>query len=476
MKNMELTVLGGAREIGANCYYLKLHGQRPSGTDTRGILLDAGLHPKKQGTAALPNFAAVPGDVDEILISHAHLDHVGALPMALKHFPRSRVYMTGPSSLLALRMLRNAVAVSSFRSAGRIANRRALRLNSLEASPLYSYDHVEWVEQVALTHEPGQTFTLANVAGEEPKVTFFSSGHVLGAVGILLEYGGRRLFYTGDTCATGQHLIGPARYPRSGVDILLMESTHGADIESDLARDRKSFHRAIAELGAFISSVAERGGSVLIPVFALGRTQEILGILQSLMRRALIPTLPIFISGLAHGICRIYDATRLTSDRLHSGLRLEDIGYRLLDPDKWDDPTLLKQPCILAVSSGMMFEGTTSHSLACRILPEAKHGLALVGFLDPESPGYRVANTAWGETVDLGGEIGPVRVACTVRRFSFTAHSRASQLLQTVKDLHPAQVILVHGDDAAARGLSTKIADFDGVRVTVASAGETICL
>jgi cleavage and polyadenylation specificity factor subunit 3 len=442
---LALTVLGGAQEIGANSYHLDLGGS--------GLLLDAGIHPKRQGREALPGFGAVKGEVDAILISHSHLDHVGALPVALERFPAAKVYMTGPSALLAIRMLRNAVAVSRNR----------------DGTSLFSHDHVEWVEQVVSTLEPDRAFTLDTVGGR-PTIALTNAGHVLGAIGVLVEHRDRRFFYTGDTCANGQYICGPARYPQPPLDLLLMDSTHGADPEPDLGRDRRSFGRAVTDLGRFITTVASRGGSVLLPVFAMGRTQEILGVLYELGRRGRIPRLPVHISGLAQAVCRIYDTTRRDSDRRRPTLRLEDLGYRILDPDSIADPAFLQEPRILAVTSGMMFPNTSSNLLAQRMLPDPRHGVAFVGFLDPDSPGYRVARARAGEEVSLGatpGEGPRVPVACDLCHLGFTAHSRASQLIRTACELKPRHVVLVHGDVAATETLAQRMREA-GLTVTVA--------
>jgi Cft2 family RNA processing exonuclease len=460
MSDVRLTILGSAREIGASCHCMTLGGH--------SILLDAGLHPKRQGRAALPALEAAPEDVEEILISHAHLDHVGALPVALRTFPRSRVYMTEPTALLAVRMLRNAVAVARNRGAG-------------QGPPLYNDEHVEWVEQVLHTARLGHPLSLQRAVGEAPRVTFLSAGHLLGAAGILVEHRGRRLFFTGDTCSSSQHICGPASYPPAPIDLLLMECTHGAEAALDQQaafdeeRDGPGFSRAKRDLASFISTVAERGGSVLLPVFALGRTQEILGVLQDLARQHAIPRLPIYISGLAHAICRIYDATRLDSERRHPELCLEDIGFRLLDPERREDPRLLDQPCLFVVTSGMMFPGTSSCALARRFLPDPKQGIAFVGFLDPESPGYRVACSTPGEKVDLQDQRAPLPVACEVKRFHFTAHSRAHQLIQMAEDLRPERIVLVHGELEASGALSAQLTR-RGHHVIVAEERETIVL
>jgi Cft2 family RNA processing exonuclease len=451
-----LTILGGAREVGANSYHVEFKAGvlRPS----HGLLLDAGMHPKKQGEAALPAFDAVSEEAEAIIVSHAHLDHVGALPLALKRFPRARVTMTAPTAALAVRMLRNAVAVGRNRNRGRSA-------------PLYTEEAVEWVQQVLRTRDPGRTFPLDESGGDCPAVTLYSAGHLLGAVGVLVEWRGRRLFYTGDTCASAQLWSGPGCYPQGPVDLLLLDSTHGADEALDVERDAQAFARGIEELGEFISTVAARGGSVLMPVFAMGRSQEILGVLQELRSQRKIPQLPIYVSGLTHVFCRLYDAIGGAAEtgRHRPSFRLEDVGYRLLNPERMDERTVLATPSILALTSGMMFPGTLSHHFARAILPDSTHGVALVGFLDEETPGYRLAHATPGDTIDLSGEAGRVRVSCSVRCFPFTGHSRASQLLQTVARLRPEHVVLVHGSDAAVESLARRIADLGLAKaVTVA--------
>ncbi len=439
-----LTTLGGGREIGANGHHLDLGGL--------GLLLDTGMHPRLDGAAALPDFDAVTGEVDAILISHAHLDHVGALPVALKRFTRSRLYMTGPTALLATRMLRNAVSIN--------------RLRAGDEPPLFSHEEVEWVEQITVTCEMDEQVELDGPGGQRVQLRFLNSGHLLGAAGVLVQCGGRRLFYTGDTCAAGQQICTAATYPRGDVDLLVLECTHGADEDDD---PPPSFADAAEQLGRFIRRVADRGGSVLIPVFAMGRAQEILAALYRLALQQKIPPLPIHLSGLAHAVCRIYDATRRDSVRNHPDLRLGDLGYSILRPDVMDPETLLERPCVLVVTSGMVFPRTASHVLAQAMVPDPRHGVALVGYMDPESPGHALA-TADG-ALDLGH--GPVKVAAEIRRFPFTAHSSAAELVQLVRRLTPRRVALVHGDDHAVEALARRLAPFP-VSVTVAEPGGTM--
>jgi len=448
---LAITPLGGAREIGANSYHLDLGGA--------GLLLDSGLHPKLRGKEAVPRFDRVSGEVDAVLVSHAHLDHVGALPVALRRFPRARVYMTPATARLAVRMLRNAVTVA--------------RRHGQEAEQLlFGHDEVEWVERVVAPLELDTPTRLDLGPGVRARVTFLGAGHLLGAAGILLEWGGRRVFYSGDTCASGQYICGPARYPEGPLDLLVLDSTHGQDPLSDPEGDRRSFQRATEALGRFITRVAEGGGSVLLPVFAMGRTQEILGVLHHLTRAGSIPSLPIHVSGLAESVCRIYDATRRTTRRHHPELELGEMQHHVLQRGEARRGDLLSSPRILAATSGMMMEGTASHTLAARMMESGRHGVGVVGYVDPSTPAYRVLHAREGEPVDLGGDVGTIRRRCAVQRFPFSAHSRASQLLDTVAALRPERVLLVHGDSGAVEALARGIRGL-GSKVWVAEPGQT---
>ena len=441
-----LTILGGAREIGANAYYLDLDGT--------GLLLDAGLHPRRQGKEALPLLDAVSGEVDAILITHAHLDHVGALPLALRAFHRARVYMTGPTSRLALRMLRNAVSISRNQSDGREA-------------PLFGHEEVNWVEQVVHIQEPGQTLSLDSAPGRPPRITFLDAGHLLGAVGVLIEHQGRRIFYSGDTCAHDQFIMRGATYPKGPLDLLILDSTHGADEAPDLTRDKQAYTRSTHDLAAFIREVFQRGGSLLMPVFAMGRAQELLGVLHHLRQNGGIPEeMQVHLSGLAHAVARIYDETREQSPRSHPELRLGETGYQLVRPERLSDPAVLDTPGIFAVTSGMMIPGTSSHRLARTLVQQPRNGVAFVGYLDPSTVGHALATASPDQLLDLGGP-APVRVACPVRRFDFTAHSRASQLLESVEAMRPAQVVLVHGDGPAVERMAQHLSSLP-CKVTIA--------
>jgi len=435
---MRLTCLGGAGEIGANSYFLEV--------GSLGLLLDAGMHPKREGAAALPRTEAVTGDVDNILITHAHLDHVGALPYVWKKFPRARIHMTHTAWRFAARMLRNSVNVMRRRaeSAG-------------EAGPLYDFDAVEDLADVVETHDLDTPVEL----GRGVSATFVSAGHIPGAAGILLHDGAshlpgvpRTLFYTGDTCASSQLLIPGARYPEGPLDVLLTESTYGGNLVADGIRREdvmREFSRAVAR-------VVERGGVVLLPVFALGRAQELLFALWTLMRKGRLPGgVPLFLTGLARALTRLYDETRRDTPRTDPTLRLETLGAAVLEADEIAAGAP-EGPAIVLASSGMLLPNTAANALARRVLARPEDAIFIVGYQDPESPGYRVQHSTPGALIDLGDGRAPVERRCDLARFHFRAHSTRGELVRAARRMKPRRAVLVHGDPASARSLGDELA------------------
>jgi Cft2 family RNA processing exonuclease len=422
---LRFTALGGAGEIGANSYHLEL-GAFP-------LLLDAGMHPKKQGTDSLPLFASVEGrPVEAVLISHCHLDHVGALPEALNRNPHAAIYMTPPSAQLAPKML------------GNMANLMRLQLRQGGPKPTFGFDEVEMLDQLIDTVPFGASIGLRHGLGGDPgpvRALFHHAGHIAGAAGIELRWEGHSWFYTGDTCAADQHLVPGAYYPSGPVDVLHMECTAGADEEGD-QRDREQEVERFTER---VNRVLLRGGLVLIPAFALGRTQEMLKLLYDLQGRGDLARVPIHISGLGKAVSQIYDATRMVSTRLDPSFRLASMNCPVLERDHLLSGRAPERPCIVLATSGMMHEETPSNLLARVVLPNPKDAIFFVGYCDPDAPGARVLQANSGDKValDAGGLLYDVRAE--IARFHFSAHSRRSDLVRMAEKMRPRRVVLIHG-------------------------------
>lgn len=423
---MRLVSLGAAGEIGASSHFVSLGGS--------SVVLDAGLHPKREGPEALPRLDAIPDEVDHILVTHSHLDHVGALPVVARRLPHARIHMTEATARFALRMLRNGASV--------------LRRRFEQGGPpaLYGFDAVDDLDDLIERHPEGKPLAL----GRGLKARFVSAGHIPGAAGVLLEGAGRTLFYTGDTCAASQLLVPGARYPQGPIDVLLTESTYGGNLLADGVRAEEEARR----FATAVRAVLDGGGRVLLPVFALGRAQELLFLVHVLTQKGRLPEVPVYLTGLARAVTHLYDETRQLTPRRDPTLRLERLHFEMLDEE-----ALLsggpEPPAIVLASSGMLLPYTISNRLARHVLGEERDACFIVGYQDPDSPGFRVQHSAVGDLIDLGDGKPKVARRCRVERFRFRAHSSRAELLAAARRMRPRTTVLVHGDPASVDSLGT---------------------
>jgi Cft2 family RNA processing exonuclease len=446
-------------EIGASAWWVVLDGHR--------LLLDAGTHPKREGAASLPLYGLVRAqDLDAIAISHCHHDHVGSLPVALQHFPAAHVLMTELSYFLVERILHNSVNVM----------KRQRENLGIREYPLFTHEQVDDLAPVFQGFKYNREVEWASFSrprddAPSPTLEFFDAGHTLGSSGILVRGFRQTLFYTGDVCFRDQTVLRGARFGGVKADVLIMETTRGGrSAGPDYSRETES-----ERLAAAIEKVLHRGGSVLIPSFALGRTQEILALLALLMDGGRIRKQPVYIGGLGRVFTEIYDLQSHRGNRLHPELQLHDsLNLVVLDPKKAGEIKLTGRH-LFVLTAGMMTENTAAHDMAWRMLGDARHGVFFVGYADPETPGGRLKSSRLGETFMFSGISGAVERQCEVEEFDLTAHAQREDLLDFVGQVDPHSVVLGHGD-AAAR------AWFDGqirhrhprIKVLQPGPGETV--
>ncbi len=449
--NFSFTLIGGENEIGANCYYLSVDGT--------GIILDAGLHPEKNGSEALPKFGLLDNlSTDFIFISHAHTDHIGALPYLIQKNPHIKIYTTPQTRDLAEVMLHNSLALTQKEIA--------------DSDPLPKYTH----EQVDLLTEsfnvikyneslPIQGYR--HFSNEDIQVTFLDAGHILGAAGILLQTNDIRIFYTGDTNVSKQSILAGADYPQHPVDVLILETTSAS---SDTNTNRQDEAKRLAKS---INKIVEKGGSILFPVFALGKFQETLALLHNLMHKGAIPILDIYTGGMGCEISDIYDIHRYNTKRNIKDFCLKDIPQLPIDYEELLTAKYFKVPSIVLASSGMMFEGTTSFALAQRWLKEKNFGIFFVGYLTPDSPGYTILNSKTGDIIELSNTSDKIKVAAEVEYFRLTSHSNRDDLISLVKKLQPKTVVLVHGEQSGIDWMEKELsARFPSIKIIKPKIGE----
>ena len=428
--------IGGADEIGANSYYLNIFGT--------GIVLDCGIHPRKIGTDSLPNFDLIDElPVDFVFISHAHQDHIGSLPYLIKKFPHAVVYSTWQTKEIAELTLHNSVKIMKE------------RMSDTDQLIPYTHDEIDLLVQSIRPFDYNETFSLRGLRHEIDgaiKVTFFDAGHILGSAGILLEHQDKKIFYTGDINLSEQEIMNGAILPKCKIDVLITESTYAGTA----SQPNKTWKTETKRLASSINKIVSNGGSVLIPVFALGKTQEILMTIHNMIQAGLIADTPLFAGGISKKISRRYDYNKYKVKRNYVDTELTDIPFTdLYETDVLTE--MRRKPVIALASSGMMLERTMSFDLAREWIRYKQNAIFIVGYMDPDTPGYKIEIAKQGDEIIFNENLTPVKVNCTVKRFTFPSHTRREELLQIAAQLSPDRVIIVHGENASVDWLGMNI-------------------
>jgi Cft2 family RNA processing exonuclease len=366
----------------------------------------------------------------------------------MRRQPQARVLMTYPTVKLSDIMLHNSVNVMS-------RQRDELALRSY---PLFTHRETDQAAELWQSVGLRQYWTLAGERVPKPvdgpTFEMYDSGHILGSTGILFRAEGRKIFYTGDVNFLDQTLMRSADFPEEKVDVLIIETTRG-DRSLDPAYSRRS------EEQRFLTALEEafdQGGSVLIPVFALGKTQEILTMLYRFKRNGALKETPIYIGGLSTKITVAHDQLASLTTRQHPGLQLLDSIEPYVLSGREIATTQVNRRRIYALSSGMMTEKTLSNQLAQRLVGDPRQSIFFVGYADPDSPGGRLKAAQPGGPVQLDGQLPGRSLACSVKEFDFSAHAPREMLFDYIRKVAPRIVVLVHGDPSAIGWFAAKIA------------------
>src|SRR5437879_4132600 len=287
---MRIANLNPDKDIGASSWFVEMEGHR--------LLMDAGTHPKLEGRGSLPLYDLVKNEeLDAIAISHCHHDHVGSLPVALRYFPHAHVLMSELSYFLVERVLHNSVNVM----------KRQRDELGIKEYPLFTHDEIDELTPVFQGYKYNRevdwaSFQKVRSGALSPTLEFYDAGHALGSAGIMVRGQKETLFFTGDVCFHDQTILRKARFEDVKADVLIMETTRGnRALPPGFTREGE-----IERLSQSIQRVLERKGSVLMPTFALGRTQEILALLALLMGEGKLQPQPIYIGGLRRVFTEIY--------------------------------------------------------------------------------------------------------------------------------------------------------------------------
>ncbi len=436
---MKLSFYGANREVTGSCHGVEVNDKR--------ILIDCGM---LQGSehAYGQDFPFDPTSIDYVIMTHAHIDHSGRLPLLVKQGFRNKIYATGATVNLLEIMLRDSAHIQEVEAGWK--SRKGKRSGGKEIEPLYTVQDAEEVFQYIVPCSYNEDITI----DEGLKLRFVDAGHLLGSafVELWLTEGGvtKKVVYSGDIGNIGQPIIRDPQYI-SEADIAVMESTYG-DRNHEVSADYTE------DLAKIIDKTLGKGGNVIIPSFAIGRTQELLYFFREMKERGLVksaPDFPVYVdSPLANAATRIYGGD------LEGYLDEETIAvikagkeYLCFDDlrisETSDDSKAInfdKTPKVIISSSGMCEAGRIRHHLKHNLWrPEC--AVVFVGFQAKGTLGRILIDKA-AEKVMLFGE--EIAIKCNIYSFrGMSAHADRDGLLKWVRafDPKPEKVFVVHGEE-----------------------------
>jgi len=432
-------------------------------------LLDCGLYQGHRDEAERINrtFRFDPAGLDAVVLSHAHLDHSGNLPTLVAQGFGGPIHATAPTTDLCAPMLGDSAFlmqrdVEHVNRHGRGRPRR---------QPLYAPQDVDRTLASFQSHPYHASWNLFDGV----RVEYFDAGHILGAAITTFEFTAngqkRRLCMGGDLGRAGRRILKDPETP-PGADVLVLESTYGN-------RDHPDRDRCGEDLSRIVHRTLDRGGRLLVPAFAVGRTQELVATLHDLMEHKRIPEIPVFVdSPLAskatevfrhHPECFDEETRRQFAEGDGSPFGFGRLRY-VGSPEESKALNARRDPCIIVAASGMCEGG--------RILHHLQHGLGnerntvlFVGFQAEGTLGRRLREGA--ETVSIFGE--PVRRRAEVAAIDgFSAHADQGELVAWVASMNPRpkRVFLVHGEMDPAAALAEKLVERLSVDVHIPALGE----
>jgi Cft2 family RNA processing exonuclease len=313
--------------------------------------------------------------------------------------------------------------------------------------PLFSHDEVDDIaprfEGFKYNREiDWAAFHKSRAGFLSPTLEFYDAGHALGSAGLMVRGQKETLFYTGDVCFHDQTILRSARFEDVQADVLVVETTRGGrDLPQGFNRETE-----IARLRQAIRQAVETKGALLIPTFALGRTQEILALLALMIGEGELRPQPIYIGGLGRVFTEIYDLEAHRTHRQYPNLQLhETLNLVVLDQGQVDKMRLTGGR-IFVMTAGMMTENTAAHNLALRMAGDENQAIFFVGYTDPDSPGGRLRAAAPGETFLFSPSGGKVTRSCQIEDFDLTAHANRNEMLEFISQVEPRAVLLAHGE------------------------------
>lgn len=466
---MRITFHGAAREVTGSMHLIEVNNQR--------ILLECGMYQGRRAETYERNlhFPFDPKTIDAMVLSHAHVDHSGNLPNLVKQGFAGNIWCTAATRNLCVYMLLDSGHIQESDAA--YLNKRRAKEGLPPIEPLYTQEDA----RACLGQFIGAGLRRPVAVADGVRATFYNAGHILGSAFVALDInefatGKRwRLIFSGDVGRPGMAILHDPDLP-DAADILIMESTYGDRLHQARDEARKALRDVIRD-------TVRRRGKVIIPAFAVGRTQEIVYTLNTLAADGDIPALPIYVdSPLAVNATEVF--------RMHPEEWDEEVRAFLTEehkPNPFDAPTVeyvreavrskqlnyLHGPAVIISASGMAENGRILHHLS-NTIEEPENTVLFVSFQAENTLGRKLASGArrvkiLGEEYDVRAKIASIE--------GYSAHADQAELLAWARPLardRLQQVFLVHGEPNAANTLADKLKNERVARVSVPERGESV--
>lgn len=407
--------VGGGNEIGASCYLIQLNGER--------ILIDSGI--RFHSDFGYPRFDLLYAqdlldglwELSAILISHGHIDHIGSLPKVVDEATDVPVYTT-PSTKQIMGLQFKSLLWTPKKEENELVDVKIRLFNeALIEQAINRVIPKGWNESIEF---------------DNFRVTFFPAGHILGASMIYIESESCNVLFTGDFTSFDQMTVPRYRIPEDlDVDLLITEATYGYQ-DSGYAQssdvERENF-------ASKIEQILNRGGIILIPAFAIGRSQEVILTLRELVSQGSLSPCPIYVDGLAQAACDLYEENQI----------------KIFNGNAQKAPANLSRQLdsfcgVIIASSGMLAEGSASAKYAEKILPNSRNAILFSGYLDEESPGGNLNRLQQNARTSFQVNRRTVPINAEVSSYRLSAHSDSEGILALIEKVSPRKVVFVHGD------------------------------
>ena len=447
---MKLTFLGATHEVTGSCYYLEACGKR--------LLIDCGMEQGKDWFVNQP-IPVAPGEVDMVLLTHAHIDHSGKLPLLVKQGFKGQIFSTEGTQQLCDIMLRDSAHIQEFEAEWK--NRKAERAGKPEQEPMYTTEDA----MAAMRCFVGIPYNEIKYIDDGIRIRFIDAGHLLGSASVevwLTEDGQERhLIFSGDIGNTDQPLIADPVYPEEA-DYVIMESTYG-----DRSHEKPADY--VTELAQVLQTTFDKGGNVVIPSFAVGRTQEMLYFIRQIKEEKLVKghdgfevwvDSPLAVEATSIFLKRMYyDFDNEAKELLDKGINPISFDGLKLSVTSEESKLLNTNPnCkVILSASGMCEAGRIRHHLKHNLWRE-ESTILFVGYQGEGTLGRMLLDGA--DKVKLFGE--EVQVKARVLQLpGISGHADNNGLLRWIGNIKekPRKVFVTHGEDSVCTLFAGRLRD-----------------